>query len=300
MKFSIVIPNYNGSELLKKNLPHLLKAAKEQEVIVVDDASTDNSIQVINEHFPQVKLIVNQRNLRFAKTCNIGVENASGNIIVLLNTDVTPEENFLESLAGHFKDPQVFAVGCLEILDVGTRGKSIANFDKGLLSHSQAPDRMAGITFWAFGGSSAFDRKKWLQLGGLDHLFYPAYWEDIDLSYRAWKQGWKVLFEPKSRVHHQAETTNIKAFKKEGIKQAASKNQLLFIWKNIHDTRLILQHIFWLPIHFNKALLAGDSSFVIGSLKAFIQLPQALRSRIKQKKLSTISDRIILDKFISL
>jgi GT2 family glycosyltransferase len=135
MKFSIVIPNYNGAHLIRKNLPVVLEAVKDAEVIVVDDASNDDSVKLLKSKFPQVRLVVNPKNLRFAKACNAGVNKAKGEVIVLLNNDVWPEKDFLKPLKSHFTDKQVFAVGCMEIVDSKTRGKSTGKFEKGLLVH---------------------------------------------------------------------------------------------------------------------------------------------------------------------
>lgn len=297
MKFSIVIPNYNGADLLKKNLPKVIAAAKGQEVIVVDDASTDDSVRVLKEHFPQVRLIINQQNLRFARACNVGVREARGEIILLLNSDVWPEKDFLDPLASHFKNQAVFAVGCQEIVNGKTRGKSGGRFEKGLLVHREAPDRDPGLSLWAFGGSAAFSREKWLKLEGLDSLFRPAYWEDIDLSYRAWKRGWEVRFEPKSKVHHEPESTNLTAFGETRIRRIASKNQLLFVWKNIHDRKLIIEHLIWLPLQVLRALFRGDGAFVSGAILATFQLPEALGKRKKESQAATRSDSSILDEF---
>lgn len=296
MKFSIVIPNYNGVHLLKKNLPVVIKAAKNAEIIVVDDASTDDSVKLLREQFPQVNLVVNQQNLRFAKACNAGVNKAKGEIIVLLNTDVWPEKDFLKALVPHFKDDGVFAVGCLEIVGSETRGKATGKFEKGLLVHQEASERQPGPTLWAFGGSAAFSRKKWLELGGMDHLYSPAYWEDIDLSYQAWKRGWEIRFEPRSRVHHEPESTNIDAFGRKRIEKIASKNQLLFVWKNIHDRKYILQHLIWLPWRFAAAVLKGNSAFVLGTFQALRQLPEAMQARRKEKKVAKISDINVFNK----
>src|SRR3972149_7908176 len=97
---SIVIPNYNGEKLIEKNLPKVL-AAKESsqnrilEIIIVDDGSIDQSVKLITSMFPQVKLIKHTKNRGFSSSVNTGVRAAKGDLILLLNTDVLPEENFL-------------------------------------------------------------------------------------------------------------------------------------------------------------------------------------------------------------
>lgn len=299
MKFSIVIPNYNGSKLLHKNLPRVIEASEDTQIIVVDDASSDDSVKMLRNEFPNIEILVNTNNMRFARTCNRGVAAATGDVVVLLNTDVWPEKNFLTPLKIHFNHPSTFAVGCMELVDAGSRGKSTGKFERGLLIHRAAADRDRGPTLWAFGGSAAFSRTKWIALGGMDHLFRPAYWEDIDLSYRAWKRGWQVVFEPESRVHHEPESTNVSAFGRARIRRIASKNQLLFVWKDIHEPALVKQHLVWLPLRLASSFFKGDGAFLWGFIHALRQLPEALQARSVEKKLSTVTDEDVFRRMSS-
>src|SRR3989344_7761000 len=104
MSISVIIPNYNGQDLLKKNLPRVLSAVGDAEIIVVDDASTDASASVISrlrQDFggqANLKLLQNEHNLGFSSTVNKGVKEAKGEVIILLNTDVVPEKDFLKPL----------------------------------------------------------------------------------------------------------------------------------------------------------------------------------------------------------
>ena len=296
MKFSIVIPNYNGSHLLKENLPKVIKAAEDAEIIVVDDASTDDSLKTLAS-FPAVRVVRHRTNQRFAKACNSGVAAARGELVVLLNSDVAPQQNFLEFLSKHFENKKIFAVGCMEIVGKKKRGKSTGRFEQGLLVHNQAKDMGAGPTLWAFGGSAAFDRGKWLMLGGMDPLFRPAYWEDIDLSYRAWKRGWEVRFEPASIVYHEPESTNLVAFGSLRMKIISTRNQILFVWKNIHSRTLIAKHLIWLTKHSASALLRGDITFLKGIGGALLRLPETLKKRDEEKTNTTVSDEAVLRQF---
>lgn len=244
---SIVIPNFRKLPLIK-HLPAVIKAAPGVEIIVVDDASPDDAVEYLKKHFPQVKVVVNQQNERFAVSCNHGFRAAKGEVVILLNSDVAPKLNFLTPLIKHFSDPKVFAVSCLEIQKGGRSGRNQCQFKRGFLVHSAA-SVVAGDNCWATGGSSAFDRKKYLQIGGMDRLYKPAYWEDIDLSWQAREKfGWKILFEPTSLVYHNHETTNVSVFGLRKMEQMAMRNQFLFVWKNIRGRRL-LEHCLWLPYH---------------------------------------------------
>ena len=113
MKASIVIPNFNGEAILAKNLPYVIRAMDNKEnniieIIVVDDGSRDGSIKLIKENFPQVKIIKHKINRGFSAAVNTGVRGSSGDLLVLLNSDVVPNEDFLVSCLPHFKNPKVF------------------------------------------------------------------------------------------------------------------------------------------------------------------------------------------------
>ena len=183
----------------------------------------------------RVLLVSQLVNLRFGATANVGVVMAQNEYIFLLNSDVKVTSGVVDQLLTHFSDDQVFAVGCLEYerTKKGEKsGKNVLWFDKGFFKHSKAKDFTTGNTAWASGGSGMFNRSKWLEIGGFDKLYYPAYWEDIDLSFRAIKRGWKVLFDEKAVVFHVHETTNIDEFGQKRIDDMSWKNAGKFALKN--------------------------------------------------------------------
>ena len=272
---SIVIPNYQKLPLIK-HLPKVIAASQGSEIIVVDDASPDDTVVYLTKHFPQVKLVVNQTNQRFAVSCNRGVKAATGEIVVLLNSDVAPKPNFLKPLIKHFDDPSVFAVSCLEIQKSGVSGRNHCQFKRGFLIHSAASINKTKATenCWATGGSSAFDRQKYLELGGMDPLYQPAYWEDIDLSWRAREKfGYQILFEPQSQVWHNHETTNVSVFGQRKMELMALRNQILFVWKNIRGQQL-LEHWLWLPYHLVLTTIRTRGLFLTAFLQAVLKWVQ--------------------------
>ncbi len=271
MKTSVVIPSYNGKNLLQKNLPKVVEACKGCEIIVVDDASTDGTTEFLKQKFPQVKVIIHQKNLRFASSCNTGVKAASGEVVVLLNNDAVPRKDFLKPLISDFKNKNVFSVGCKEIEKKDGKeivsGRNGGKFYRGFLIHWREKDQNKKDTLWNFGGSVAVNRKKYLSSGGMDPIYQPAYWEDIDLSWRARQKGWEIIFEPKSVVYHQHETTNIRELGKKQMQRAAFKNQIIFVWKNIRGIKL-LQHFLWLPYHLLFTTIRSKGQFLQGFLWA--------------------------------
>lgn len=315
MNLSIIIPNYNGQNLLKKNLSVVLKSLKNYkegkiEIIIPDDASTDNSKYVIKDFIANItqknitgKTISNndKKEAGFPKNVNRGVSLATGDILILLNSDVAPHEDFLDAMLPHFIDTNVFAVGCMdESTEEGKkilRGRGVGKWEKGFLLHSRGnPDK--NNTLWASGGSSAFSKKIWDNIGGLKEIYNPFYWEDIDISYRALKAGFKIIFEKKSIVTHEHEKGAIKTtFKNSMIKKTAYRNQFIFVWLNITDIDLLLSHVLWLPYHILTALLRKDLYFFSGLFEALKKINDVRKKRGKYKKLYIKTDKEILEEF---
>ena len=315
MNISIIIPNYNGEKILTKNLPHVLTAAKAYkkghvEIIIPNDPSTDKSKEVISQFISSLqgsgviaKTIDNTRKEEsgFSKNVNRGVGLATGDILVLLNNDVRPHENFLAPLLSHFTDDKVFAVGCMdESIEEGKtvlRGRGIGFWHKGFVFH-KAGKLDKTNTLWVSGGSSAIRKRLWEKLGGLDVLFNPFYWEDIDLSYRALKSGYKVFFEPKSVVVHEHEEGVIKTkFKPKFVQKIVYRNQFFFVWKNITDKKFFISHLLWLPYHLATALKRKDWVFFQGLFLAMLQINRVQDSRYRAKKTFVRTDREVLKEF---
>ena len=287
-KISIVIPNWNGQKLLAKNLPSVL-ATQPDEIIVVDDASPDGSNEFLAKNYPQIKVVHHTKNLGFGAACNSGVKAAKGELVVLLNLDVVPEKDCLKYVLPHFDDPEVFAVSFNEPSFSWARIKWV----KGFVEHEPGPkSKKTHISAWASGGSAAFRKKIWEELGGFDELYKPFYWEDIDLGYRAWKRGWKILWEPKAVVHHEHEAVIGKHFSKSYIDFVSQRNRLIFIWKNITDFGMIQSH----KIHLLAFLIKHPKYLKMfgGALKL---LPRVLSRKRREINESRVSDKEILEKF---
>lgn len=291
---SVIIPNFNGENLLAKNLP-LILAAKDNpqnqilEIIVVDDGSWDSSVKLLKEKFPQVKLIKHTKNRGFSAAVNTGARASKGDLIVLLNSDVIPNSDFLKAINKHFENPKVFAVSMHE------KGYGWAKgiFADGYIGLAMGKEETKPCSsFYVSGGSGVFSRKIWMELGGMDEkLLSPFYWEDIDLCYRAVKRGYQILWEPESSVVHKHEST-ISKLSKTHVARVRERNQLLFIWKNITSPNLTRKH-------FAGVLkrLATHPGYLRIILMALGRLGIALKARKKERRESKVSDETIFARF---
>ncbi len=111
---SVVIPSYNGRRLLEENLPSLMRAVSAAnvpvEVIVVDDGSSDDTFSFLEERFPTVRVLVNERNLGFIETMNRGIRASRNDLVLSLNNDILVGEDLFERTLSRFEDPAVFSV----------------------------------------------------------------------------------------------------------------------------------------------------------------------------------------------
>ena len=257
--------------------------------------------EYINKREP-VKLVEHIMNKGFSSAVNTGVKNSDADIVVLLNTDVVPRANFLDSPSEKLsEDKLIFGIGCMdESIENGKkvlRGIGKARWEKGMLLHGEG-EINTEKTFWVSGGSSFIRRDLYLKFGGMDEIYNPFYWEDIDLSYIAQKAGFKVVFDKNSVVEHLHDEGAIKSnYKKNRITTIAYRNQFIFIWKNISDSNLLMNHLLLLPINIFNALRRGDGEFIKGFLAALVKLPTIYNRRNFQKRFYKVTDSEILNSF---
>ncbi len=295
MEISIIIPNWNGKDLLEKNLPFVL-AAKEnkknciKDIIIIDDGSTDDSVSYLRKKYgKEIRLIVHKKNRGFATSINTGVRMAKGELVCLLNTDVVPRADFLESIESDFEDKRVFAVSLHEEGYGPAKGK----FVDGFILHEGMPEvDKVQESFWASGGSCVLRRSIFMDLKGMDDsLLSPYYWEDIDLSYRAWKRGFVVLWDSRAKVVHEHEST-VKKLNQKKVQRIRERNQLLFVWKNLTSRSLMRKHI--------GALLGkivkhpGYLLIVLMALRRYGKMRDLRKKEIKE---TTVSDEALFAKF---
>lgn len=303
---SVVIPTYNGRSLLEKNLPPLLLAVGRHtcdvEVIVVDDASSDDSVEFLRKRFPQVTVLANAANAGFGETINRGIFAARNDVVLALNNDILVEEDLFARTLRWFDDPNVFSV-TPNIIDP-RRGDSqaITRLKPGVcwfrtinLQLHDLPDLTAEIPlFFGSGGASFYDREKLVALGGFDPIYRPFYVEDMDLSYRAWKSGWKCLFDPSTTVFHETSSTILSLHKKRKIKFVGDRNRTLFLWLNVTDLPLIVRYVMFLPFSMLYDIFAFRKYKFVGFFRAVRYLPEVAAGRKRRKGYFRVSDRDVI------
>lgn len=313
---SIVIPTWNGCHLLEQFLPSVIEAGEaytgetgaEVEILIVDDGSTDQTVEwLISQGFPRVKAVQQDINRGFAATCNGGFRHARFPCIFLLNNDVEVEPDVLIHLAPHFRDPTVFAVTCKAFFP-GTRqlasGGKIGRFSGGFWrvhnNYDVSPaDAEELYSIVASGGFSIFDREKLLTLGGFDELLAPFYWEDVELSLRAWRRGWKILYEPKAIVYHRASRTIEPRFERKRVKISDQRNRLLTHWIHLEGMSWVIEHLVAVLLLLVASLVTLDFAFCRAFRLAIKELPQVRARRRRERAEAYLKHRQIVEFFDS-
>ena len=303
-EITLIITNWNGSKLLRECLPTVLEAVRFDhhhfyEVMVIDDCSNDNSLGILADEFPEVRTEQTPQNLGFQEANNYAVKLAESKIVMPMNNDIKLDPKALHYLAQHFDNKNLFAVsGKIFAFDQTTflYGNRGGYFQKGHFHLYEKPPEDNSQTLFACGGAFMVNRQKYLDLGGFDSMYHPLYYEEIDLSYRALKRGWKVHYEPQSIAYHKVQATITRQEKLRRISLISARNNYLFIWKNILDRSMTLTFLFYIPLFLLRDLFRLKSRFWIAFYMALKRLPRALKGRSIEQSDVLYSDREILSR----
>ncbi|MHB1346009.1 MAG: glycosyltransferase [Candidatus Humimicrobiaceae bacterium] len=248
-KVTISIINLDGQDYLSECLESIESLDYPQEnieIIVVDNASKDSSIKLIEDNFPRVKIIKNNSNLGFAKANNQAAEVSEGEYIAFLNNDTKVDPDWLIELVKPI-------YGSSEVICSGSKvlsfdGKSIdfaggmINFegkgfqiDYGLSTQKDIHSIERYLPF-VNGGAMLVKKEIFMKSGGFDEDFF-AYYEDVDFGWRLWVLGYKVVFAPKSIVYHMHHGTS-KNFSEDKLRFLRERNALISIFKNYDESNL--------------------------------------------------------------
>ncbi len=234
---SVVIPSHNGKHLLETLLPSLMPQAPD-EVILVDNGSTDGTASWLMQFYPTVKVVQRVEALGFAAASNLGIQAARFSRVLMLNNDMVVQPSFLLKLSEPFEAvPDLFGATAQIFFPEGQRREETG---KAVRPSIRPPDDFpvrcnlpiegedGSYVLYGSGGCTLYDTAKIRALGGFGEQFKPAYVEDLDLGFRAWQRGWPTVFASHARVLHFHRQTSSKMFRPEELDLIIERNYLKF------------------------------------------------------------------------
>jgi len=288
---SVIIPSYNGSELLSENLPSVLESLDgmdRSEIVVVDDHSADHTTAYLEKNFPQIRIIRNTENLGFARSVNRGINEARYDLVFLLNNDIKPEKKYVTSSLKYFEKADTFGVmGMIrdarshEIMEgikypvINISGLKYRDIRDPRIE--RWTDRM--YTFYLCGGNAIINRRKLLELNGLSEIYEPFYQEDVDLSVRAWLSGWKLYFNSKAVCYHKHSATIKKYFEPSYIKSIAKRNRLTLSYIYLTGYQLtVFNLVTWIKSIYYRLLYVLNFRSVYPGYRDFLKRQKRLNN----------------------
>jgi len=286
---SVIIVNYNGIKFLEdcfRSLYH--QTCSPCEVILVDNASRDGSIEFIQEHFPDVKILIQTMNLGFAGGTNAGIREAQGEFILTLNNDTIVTPCFIEELIKPMThDPSVGMCASKMVFPdarVNSTGlcisRSGAAWNRGMFESDQGQFDQSKEVFGPCAGAALYRRAMLDEIGLFDEDFF-MYMEDVDLAFRARLSGWKCIYVPTAQIIHKHGGTA--GFKSDLSIYYGNRNLVWYVVKNFPSRTLFLSSPWVLGRNCAALLyyiLHGRGRTIIRAKTAMIQgLPAMVRKR---------------------
>jgi glycosyltransferase involved in cell wall biosynthesis/GT2 family glycosyltransferase len=286
---SVVVPSRDGRELLSRMLPPVLAQLNPErsEIIVVDNGSADGTEDWLRTEHPGVKVAVSDSPLSFARAVNIGINQAAYSHLCLLNNDMIVEPGFFAALRAAFaKVPDLFCATAQIFLPEGARreetGKTAFPLERpreGFPIRCEIPVDGEDHTWvlYGSGGCSLYDTRKLRALGSAGEVFEPAYVEDLDLGFRAWRLHWPSVFAARARVLHQHRATTSRYYSESDLAVVLERNYLRFLTRAI--TSRALYSALWRETIDRVNLTATHNDLYANILRSALAAPGWLESQ---------------------
>jgi hypothetical protein len=306
MKIAVVILNWNGKKLLEQFLPTVIACSEEASVVVADNASIDDSVTFVKEHFPQVQIVQNKTNGGYAKGYNDALLYVDADVFCLLNSDIEVTKGWLQPIISLYKTDEKISIIQPKILAYNQKNKfEYAGAGGGFIDKYGYPFCRGRIfntleedngqynnnlpIFWASGACMFIKRSVFNELGGFDEAFF-AHQEEIDLCWRAHNNNYKVWYCGASTVYHVGGAT---------LNEASTfktylnfRNSLFNLTKNLPKKKLF-------PVIFTRLILDGLAAIqflckgkpkhVTAILKAHFSFYKQLSSMFKKRKFGILT-----------
>lgn len=251
MKVTVIIPNYNGLRFLKDCLTALEnQSMKDFETLVIDNASSDESVAYIRENFPNVNVMVMEKNLGFSGGVNVGIQSAKTPYVLLLNNDTEVDTHFVEEMVHAIEEsPNIFSVSSKMIQfydrekldDAGDLYGILGwGFQRGIDAPATSYTKKEEI-FSACAGAAIYRKDVFEKIGYFDELHF-AYLEDIDVGYRGKIAGYKNMYCPTAIVYHVGSGTSGSKYNSFKVKLAA-RNSVYLNYKNMPNIQLVINSL---------------------------------------------------------
>jgi len=301
---SVVIPSFNGKEFLKVCLPSLGRQTyKDFETIVIDNGSNDGTVEFLESNYPRARLVKNRENLGFAAAVNQGIRVSRGEYIALLNNDTEADKNWLKELVQTLKQRKDISFCASKMLNFYNR-KIIDSAGDGwsmrfMQGYNVGKDVEDGpayskekLVFGACAGAALYRKTLFKMIGLLDERFF-AYFEDVDLNFRAQLAGLRCLYIPTAVVYHMWSATTQR---RNALKRFLTlRNRIIVVLKNmplpliVANLKSFTRIAFLAPF---RILLEHPKNFYLLFLLYFqllIWLPSIVRDRLKTQRMRKVS-----------
>lgn len=290
---SVVIPNFNGRKIIVETIQcaiHALETSHihDYEIIVSDDASSDDSIVVIESNFKNVIIAKTSENTGFAGNVNRGISISTKELILLLNSDVHLTEGYFKTLVPLFSNEKTFGVmGAIKdekTFDYQDGAKYPKIFLYNIDSNKNIMSDEHVLPTFFLSGANALIRADYLKkMGGLCELFNPYYSEDVELGIRAWRMGWELYYQPNAVCFHETSST-IKKINAQKVLLIAKRNKYI-----LHTLHLqgIIRVLYLVNVGFNSLFkLVLGKKIHFKAFVSFVKMYPKITNEIKRRQKS--------------